>query len=281
MHHIGTLCMSFQLFCAIILLHSAWINGQKFTFVRNCADISAASVLLSCIMVWISGTNPTQLKTAVFYDLFNYGILGVPIHMCDIYLFLNRFQAVKRVSFWKKFGIHSYIWTLMTWYWLATYTIVPFFMSTNTEKFNKKNALFLHVGCSCSILYTLYFTAEFTLVLRRINSRMKTARISASKIITIKSILHCFTSCLADLLFASAPPPYPNLIYNFIVVCNCHLIFNFKIETSTVFKKSRLLRSICLIALPKKNATIYVKNKRSQSPRCSQKMVDKKPNMCI
>jgi len=211
--------------------------------------------------MWIAANKPTQLKTAVFYDLFYNGFIGLPIQMCDVYLFLNRFQAVKRVTFYKRVAIHSFIWTLMTWYWLAQYTIVPFFMNTNTDAFLNTNSIFLSLGTGFSLLYTLYFTIEFALILIKINSRIQTARVSASKIIAIKSVIHCFTSCLANLLFAYSPPPYNNILYNFVVVCNCHLIFNLKIE-NLVLHRLRPQRKLDL--LTKKSTGTTIRKMRSQ-----------------
>jgi len=130
------------------------------------SELFAAVSVFGAISVIISFNNPNTLKTAIFYDLFWFGIVALIMQLCDNYLFLNRFQAVKQVPRWKLISIHLFIWIFITLPWLPTYTIIPFFFDTNSESYwHEWNKHVLPVVFWSSLIYNCYFTYEFIRIL--------------------------------------------------------------------------------------------------------------------
>jgi hypothetical protein len=220
-----------------ILLHSIYINwdkGLKYNFVRFSTDFSAAMAIFGAIMIFISLDRVNTTRSAICYDFFYNGVSIIGIQLCDNYIFFNRFLVVQKCPTWKRVVIHAYVIFLLIFTWLPAYTIYPFFFDVNSIEFlNVYLTILLPIEGWAVIAYNFYFTAEFTVLLYRIYSKSTVLTTSSKRamIIAYKSIIHCFTSSLANLLYVYIPI-YGVLLYCIIIVLGLHFLFNFKVEVT-------------------------------------------------
>jgi len=226
----------------IVLLHSYFLNRNKYNTVRLYAEVSSGTAIFGAILVIIAANKPSTMKSAVCYDFFWNGTVNLTIQLCDNYLFLDRFKAVRKVPRWKVICIHMWIWVVITVPWFPTYVIIPFFYDTNSDTFIFVNGYVLPICCWATIAYNSYFTGEFANVLYKAGRVSKgvsnTSQSKKVKIIAMKSILHCMTSSAANIFYAYVPV-LGVLIYCIMLIFACHFLFNFKIENYVVSKKER------------------------------------------
>jgi len=232
-----TVCLSIFLSIGIIL-HSFWINRTNWKkrgwhFVRACTEISSFSALLSCLMIVLASIYSNPAETALFYDFIYGGVAFAVIQLCDNYLCVNRYRAVvRKIPTWKMITIQSYIIIVLTSTWLPAYTIVPFFYDTNSNTFwIVYNNLLLIQGWG-AVLFNFYFTLEFVVFLQRANFRSPaniSSRVSRNKLIAVKSIIHCITSSVANLI-AMYFLVEGALVYIISIPLGLHFLFNCKTE---------------------------------------------------
>jgi hypothetical protein len=115
--------------------------------------------------------------------------------------------------------------------WVLAFTLVPFGYDVNSITFLDIYSSLLLGQLIGAILYMVFFTFEFSLVLYRFyhTSSINSSVLKEHKVIAIKSILHCFTSTIGNILYVYIPIFGP-LLYNIVIIAGIHFLFNFKIE---------------------------------------------------
>jgi hypothetical protein len=115
--------------------------------------------------------------------------------------------------------------------WVPAYLFVPFFYDTNSLSFLAVYSITLQIQLWGVIAYNFYFTVEFTYILKKMytGSTVQGISVRKAKILATKSIIHCFTSSIANILYVYVPDNGGRL-YNIIILAGIHFLFNFKIE---------------------------------------------------
>lgn len=181
------------------------------------------------ILLLTSVAHPNHTKSSVCYDFLENGFCQVIIQLFDNYIFVQQIEAIKKMPPWKKISIHLYIWIVLISMWAPAYLIVPFFYDTNSISFMKVYGTTLQIQLWGVIAYNFYFTLEFAFILKKIYSKSTIVETSKPKIIAIKSIIHCITSSIANVVYVFIPGIGLGL-YNIIILAGIHFLFNYKIE---------------------------------------------------
>jgi hypothetical protein len=183
------------------------------------------------ILFVISIAHPNPTRSSVCYDFLENGVSQVAIQLFDNYIFIQQIEAIKKISRWKKISIHIYIWIVLILPWAPAYLIVPFFYDTNSVSFLNVYGITLQIQLWGAIAYNFYFTFEFAFILTKMysSSTVQGTSVNKAKIIAIKSIIHCFTSSIANILYVYVPV-IGNGLYNIIILAGIHFLFNYKIE---------------------------------------------------
>jgi hypothetical protein len=86
-----------------------------------------------------------------------------------------------------------------------------------------------------TISYNLYFTAEFLYLAHDLNKKQTpfTENQNGLKFIIYKSLVHCATSSIANIILYYYPP-FNVIMFNMVIVFGIHFLFNYKIENSCV-----------------------------------------------
>jgi len=227
-----------------VVVHSYFIHRGKKNWKRRWpttrifADLSACASFFGFFMCVIAYYHPSMTAAAVCYDLLWLALLNLIIQLCDNYAFLNRFLAVQTVSKWKRYSIQCYIWVIMVCPWIFPWTVIQFFMDTNTLAFWDVANNFRYINNYGSLLFNCYFTYEFSKVIYEVNTRVLATRVSNDrnvsimKIISWKSLSHCLISS-ASQVYCLYFPGIGFTVYPLAVVLSLHLLFNYKIESIT------------------------------------------------
>lgn len=204
----GIIVVSVFIICHSYQMH----NGHRYTSIRIQTELSALSALVASILFLIYKRHPTTFNSAVLVDFFANGFLNLVILLCDGYMFYYRLCAVIKVPKWKSDLVHSYIWIFIVLPWFPAYNLVPIFIDTNDPSFLKAYYISSTIVSANIVLYNVCITLEFTQILLSIYApgiarSTKIAvindvdRVELSpplmkiKIVAIKSIGHCITSC--------------------------------------------------------------------------------------
>jgi len=221
-----------------IIIHSFLINRTNWKrrgwhFVRACTEVSSFAALLSCLLIVLSTIHPNLAKTALCYDFLYGGVAFAVIQLCDNYLCVNRYRAVVRnIPRYKMLTINLYIIIVLTATWLPTYTVVPFFYNTNSNTFWEVYNKLLKIQGWGAVLFNFYFTLKFVVFLNRATPRNEgniSNRVFRSKILAMKSIVHCFTSSVANIV-AMYFLMEGALAYICLIPLGLHCLFNCKID---------------------------------------------------
>jgi hypothetical protein len=140
------------------------------------------------------------------------------------------------MSNWKKIGIQIYIWVMLVILWLPAYFIVPFFYDVNSVPFQDVYTITVQLQLFAAIAYNFYFTIEFGLILKSIYSKstIQGASLKKAKIIAIKSIIHCVTSSVANVVYVYVPV-LGDALYNVLIIAGIHFLFNYKLERNNQY----------------------------------------------
>jgi hypothetical protein len=129
--------------------------------------------------------------------------------IADNHIFYLGYKAATHiVPKWKSIAVRAYIAIIMSASWVLTYTICPFFVDTNSEAFTNyyytPGRLLYTWG---SVLYNFYFTIEFVMIMYRVKVLGSKQHSLPAQIISIKCIVHFFTStgAILQLYYAYAP----------------------------------------------------------------------------
>ena len=162
--------------CSAIIIHSFWLHGLKYTnaSVRIQTEIGAFFAVMSAVVALVAVKHPTRMYWALLFDLCYNGIFNAIVQLCDNYMFYYRLIAVVRLPLWYRVLINVYIWVVLICTWLPAQTIVPFFYDCNTETFNNVYTVTLAIYTWGNILYNVYFSVHFILILRKLYGRTTT-----------------------------------------------------------------------------------------------------------
>lgn len=213
------ICASF-----IILVHSNQMHcGTKYSSTRFQTDLSALCALSSGILFLICYSSPTPSKVAIMYDLLGNGLLNLTILLCDSYMFYSRLCAVIKLPKWKRTLVHIYIWTLMALSWFPVYILMAIFVNTNDPVYKRSYYISTTLVSAAILLYNFLITIEFTKILLDAYipaiARSKTSYLDGEvpkscqkiRVVAIKSIGHCLTSCTGVLCYSFVPVYGPSL----------------------------------------------------------------------
>lgn len=219
-----------------ILCHSYQVHkGSSYSSIRIQAEVSALAALFAAIFYLICKDNPNPTKSAVLADFFANGLFNVLILLCDGYMFYYRLCAVIKVPKRKKILVHFYLWFLVILPWFPAYNIAPIFVDANDDQFYR--VYFINSSCVSAtiILYNILITTEFTKILLAIylpglarsskttpipiiahthnthSSTDTSSSLSKIRIVAIKSLGHCITSCTAVVCYTAVPVYGPTL----------------------------------------------------------------------
>lgn len=212
-----------------IIAHSYQIhNGTKYTSIRFQTEVAALSALCASILILVCVSTPNPVNAAVMFDFFGNGLLNLTILLCDSYMFYYRLSAIIKLPKWKRISFHCYIWAFIVFPWFPTYNIIPIFFNTNDDTFTKSYYISATFVSATILLYNFVVTFEFTKILLSIYlpgmaRSVKIAAINNSpvtemppslhkiKVVAIKSIGHCLTSCSGVFCFTLVPVYGPTI----------------------------------------------------------------------
>lgn len=212
-----------------IIAHSYQIhNGTRYSSIRLQTEIGAFSALSASILILVCVNSPSPVNVAVMFDFFGNGLLNLAILLCDSYMFYYRLCAIIKLPKWKRTFFHCYIWVFIVLPWFPTYNIIPIFFNTNDDVYTK--SYFISATCvsAAILIYNFAVTFEFTKILLSIYlpgvaRSVKIAAINNSpvtemppsllkiKVVAIKSIGHCLTSCSGVFCFTLVPVYGPTI----------------------------------------------------------------------
>jgi hypothetical protein len=258
-------------FGVLVLIHSFIINRRRMHFVRIASDVSAASCAVYGIMYLTSSYRPNRTKTCIAWDLCAYGLCSLGIQLSDAYIFLNRYRAVTKVSDWKLWATHFYIILVTIIPYYSAVFLLPFFIDMNSALglliYNRT----LIVDIWGTVLFNVFYTFEFLHLAYKLNKKQKNFSKETTNIkwIIYKSLIHCSTSSIANIRkkrkveFNHTSPTfhviYSTFLFNIILVCGIHFLFNYKIENSCLVKR-RSKRNIRKSSISKSFALNFLKN---------------------
>lgn len=176
------------------------------------------------IFYFLSANRPNLTRTVICKDLLGTFFLMV-IELNYNLGFLNRLRIVIKVPSWKRILIYFYILImLLVIPFCPNYYFFPIRQNVNTTASPYTAAYSTNEQLlSCFIeLNNVYFTLEFAYFL----CKYKGSRYDAFYIISIKSIIHCFTSVLANELKYHIPI-YDDSVFPMLIVLNLHFLFNY------------------------------------------------------
>jgi hypothetical protein len=236
-------------FGSSVVIHSSIINKRNTNFVRFVTDISAFFSVVFAIMFLISAYRPNKTKTAVAWDLCSIGLCQIAIKMCDSYLFVNRYRAIRRMSNLERWVTHIYIFVLIALPYHTAVMFLPFSVDLNNDNARLLNGGFRSrlraIQTWGTIAYNIYFTLVFSYIGYTFAKKMINQRSNSIKWIIIKSLCHCVTSSVATILVyfshANGNFFFDYNMYNMMIVFGIHFLFNFKIEYTSF---ARLLTNI-------------------------------------
>ena len=179
----------------LVLAHGFAKSRLKFKPVRICTDIAAMSTLISSILVLIHMQSPNKKSNAVICELMVTGLLNWFTQLADNTVFyLGYAAATHNVAKWKLWVVIAYGVVVMSISWMPTYTINPVFVDTNsTAYFNAYYTPGQLIYTWGNVLYNLYFTGEFAIILYKVYYLKIKQYSQAAQIVSIKCILHFFT----------------------------------------------------------------------------------------
>jgi hypothetical protein len=216
--------------------------------VRFASDVSAACAVIFSVMYLISSYHVNRTKTALAWDFCAYGICSLGIQLTDAYTFLNRYRAVTQISKWKLWLTHLYIVLVIVLPNYSTVFFLPLFLDMNST-FGAYFGLYVFIIVLWGTIgYNLYFTAEFLYLAHHLNKKQEafTDNLNVLKWITYKSLIHCATSSIANLLLYWYLS-FDAIMFNMVIVFGIHFLFNYKIENSFVVTKIHTHRRNSLI----------------------------------
>lgn len=221
------------IFGVLVLIHSSIINKKRLNSVRLASDLSACFSIVYGALFLISAYRPNKTKTAIAWDLLSYGLCTCGIQLCDAYLFINRYRAVAKVSNLERWTTHAYISFVIVLPYYSTLTFLPLFIDMNEEASVNLETTLLEINSLGTIIYNLYFTALFSYLADSFTRKVKSRLL---KWIIIKSLFHCVTSSIANILVDTSAIfntfYFDSNMYNIMIVFGIHFLFNYKIESS-------------------------------------------------
>lgn len=212
-------------------------------------EVGALALFISSILVLLTTTNPTALKTVVIYDFFFCGVLNLTIQLCETFMFYSRYRAICRIPNFTRYQIHCFIWILCVLPRFPAYNIVPAFYNTNSDLFTYAFNISNACSTACIVLYNFYFTLQFSKILLFIYNPMMIETpfhaLEKIKSVGFRSIGHCFTSSLAA-VFYIVFPHWGRILQELVIVVGMHFWFNTTID-----------RDGCLYQLCNLNETLF------------------------
>jgi hypothetical protein len=127
--------------------------------------------------------------------------------------------------------VYSFILTVLVLTWVPAYLFYPLFFYVNSLDYYVVYLQLLLIQLIGATVYIGYFTIEFSLVLYSFYNSfsVSSAILKKHKVLAIKSILHCFTSIIANVLYEYVPIFGP-LLYNLFIIGGIHFLFNSKLD---------------------------------------------------
>lgn len=208
-----------------------------FFFCRFVSDSAACCCIGQAATYLISAHRQNLTKTAICWNLFGNGVFGDGMQLLDTLLFISRYRAVTTMSNLKLWLTCLWIGIVILLPYYSTVTFLPLFINTNAvPEFNTYAFFVTSFG---TILYNVYYTYEFTVLMYGYIKNMITHS-DTLKMIVIKSLIHCITSSIANsLLYCSGTYLtfyFDSMIFNMMILSGIHFLFNFKIESMFQFR---------------------------------------------
>lgn len=224
------------MFGGLVLIHSSIINKRNMNFVRFVSDLSALCSILFAVIFLISAYRPNRTKTAIAWDLFGCGLCTLGIQLCDVYMFVNRYKAIAKISNLQRWAVHTYIFLVIVLPYYSTMTFLPLFVDMNTAYLIAFIDEVFTLQIWGTIAQNIYFTFVFSYLGYNFIQKRKHSSLGSDnfKWIVIKSLIHCVTSSVANALVYTWSDFFfgPNM-YNILIVFGIHFLFNYKVESSS------------------------------------------------
>lgn len=224
---------------ALILAHSVYINWnkrKKYTFTRRAAEVAAATGLIAGVLTIICDKHPTPVVMTLVYDVLLSAGCSFFVQICDNFIVLERTKAIRNVPKWEDWLVKLFIGLVLFVPWWPVYWLIPFFCNVNEGNMTEFPVYGNKICCIGNIFFNAYYTFRFSRTLYLVSSKATstdTRQTKRVKIIAIKSIIHCCTSCFANIWadFVQLPDISSGFtIYSIIIIIGLHFLFNFKIE---------------------------------------------------
>jgi hypothetical protein len=121
--------------CFGILIHSAYLNGRKFSTIRKLTDTTCVCTVIQFFLPFQCSTaHCGQYKTSIVVDFLANGFFYAIVQGCDNYTTFFRYAAVvgeKRITRTRKILTLLYVIFALFFCWWPYYTIIPFFADMN------------------------------------------------------------------------------------------------------------------------------------------------------
>ena len=121
--------------CFYILLHSAYLNGKKFSTIRILTDTTCVCTIIQFFLLFECSTKYCgQFKNAIVVDFLANGVFSGIVQGCDNYTTFFRYAAVvgeKRITRTRKILTLIYVIVTLFFCWWPYYVIIPFFANMN------------------------------------------------------------------------------------------------------------------------------------------------------
>jgi len=210
--------------------------APRSSFVRRATECALISAVIINFMFIIANIRNNKLETALCYDFIS-NIFYATLQLSDNYMFFNRLKAIKKIPKWQEFAMHFYICFVLTLTWLPVFTVLPFFVDTNSTMFQGVYNYLLLVEGWGALAYNFYFTLECAIIIFHLNKNCPTGEQLSEQLkrvnaIAFRSIIHCMTSSLGNLL-TTYLGDIGDLAYLTIIPLGMHLLFNVKNRQSS------------------------------------------------
>jgi hypothetical protein len=184
------------------LVHSAYINQNKFRQVRIIVDTCCVGVLLGCVCHILSIY--TNDITSII--LFNIGFITISpyiVQIADNLIFFYVYECISgKTSRIIRYILFIYFILILTCSWMFPFTIAPFWFNTNSIEYTNTIGYGLNlIYVIGAFLYNFAFSITYIRVLF-IELTMNTQRTisNSHRIFAVKCILHFFSSTIMSIL---------------------------------------------------------------------------------
>jgi len=259
-----------------VLLHSFYLHRTTLKRVRVVTDVSAFVLVLAAFFssscyAWSSSCNlETQI---VGGGLLCSTVFNMIIQASDNYLVYARYEVIcEGVSKWHK--IFTFIWIFSTCYltWVPFYTIIPFFVDTNTP--GVMDVYFYIISpiiLACYLAYDMFYFCGVLWKIKQVgmnkNISSSASQLAAWKEFAVRALLHTVGS-VASICVSAFAPGAGGFSEMWIVVLSNHLFLN-----STSYRNMKFLRRLrSSKASTGRRSSFHLKFKTSK-PKSNRKIV--------